>query len=220
MDLRQAPLSWPMDSEDGFVFPFRRSITHNANQTFGSVLLMGLILIVRSVTFAADSNQFTACSLSSLFGLKRNLSSSLSIKNQRWHGSLRCTYAVHPSAFQHTPSTGSSGTLLNHCKFSLVQKLTRVRRRYFQSQGLFDIPTRITLVVAPINVFFNWLFGGPACCWLFLVFIFHSFHSIPSWTLVPRRTTCYSSFFQSCLGCLYFLWILLCPPHGLVTDHP
>ncbi|KAG8213057.1 MATE efflux family protein [Butyriboletus roseoflavus] len=31
----------------------------------------------------------------------------------------------------------------------------------FQSQGLFDIPTRITLVVAPINAFLNWLFVYP-----------------------------------------------------------
>ncbi|KAF8546284.1 MATE efflux family protein [Imleria badia] len=36
-----------------------------------------------------------------------------------------------------------------------------ISRRYFQSQGLFDIPTRITLVVAPINVFLNWLFVYP-----------------------------------------------------------
>jgi hypothetical protein len=36
-------------------------------------------------------------------------------------------------------------------------------RRYFQSQGLFDVPTRITLVVAPINVFLNWFFGEHPC---------------------------------------------------------
>ncbi|KAF8839681.1 MATE efflux family protein [Paxillus ammoniavirescens] len=36
-----------------------------------------------------------------------------------------------------------------------------ISRRYFQSQGLFDVPTRITLVVAPINVFLNWLFVHP-----------------------------------------------------------
>ncbi|KAI9570518.1 mate-domain-containing protein [Boletus coccyginus] len=36
-----------------------------------------------------------------------------------------------------------------------------ISRRYFQSQGLFDIPTRITLVVAPINAFLNWLFVYP-----------------------------------------------------------
>ncbi|KAF9239246.1 MATE efflux family protein [Melanogaster broomeanus] len=34
-------------------------------------------------------------------------------------------------------------------------------RRYFQSQGLFDVPTRIIVVVAPINVFLNWLFVHP-----------------------------------------------------------
>ncbi|KAG8213055.1 MATE efflux family protein [Butyriboletus roseoflavus] len=36
-----------------------------------------------------------------------------------------------------------------------------ISRRYFQSQGLFDIPTRITLVVAPTNAFLNWLFVYP-----------------------------------------------------------
>ncbi|KAF8442401.1 mate-domain-containing protein [Boletus edulis BED1] len=36
-----------------------------------------------------------------------------------------------------------------------------ISRRYFQSQGLFDIPTKITLVVAPINAFLNWLFVYP-----------------------------------------------------------
>ncbi|KAF8135004.1 MATE efflux family protein [Boletus edulis] len=36
-----------------------------------------------------------------------------------------------------------------------------ISRRYFQSQGLFDVPTRITLVIAPINAFLNWLFVYP-----------------------------------------------------------
>ncbi|KAF8554272.1 mate-domain-containing protein [Imleria badia] len=36
-----------------------------------------------------------------------------------------------------------------------------ISRRYFQSQGLFDIPTRITLAVAPINAFLNWFFVYP-----------------------------------------------------------
>ncbi|KAF9220728.1 MATE efflux family protein [Gyrodon lividus] len=36
-----------------------------------------------------------------------------------------------------------------------------ISRRYFQSQGLFDVPTRITLVVAPINAFLNWFFVHP-----------------------------------------------------------
>ncbi|KAF8558231.1 MATE efflux family protein [Imleria badia] len=36
-----------------------------------------------------------------------------------------------------------------------------ISRRYFQSQGLFDIPSRIMLVVAPINVFLNWFLVYP-----------------------------------------------------------
>ncbi|KAG9315273.1 MATE efflux family protein [Chiua virens] len=39
--------------------------------------------------------------------------------------------------------------------------ISRRCRRYFQSQGLFNVPTRITLVVAPINAFLNWLFVYP-----------------------------------------------------------
>ena len=36
-----------------------------------------------------------------------------------------------------------------------------VARRYFQSQGLFDAPTRIIIIVAPINVILNYLLGTP-----------------------------------------------------------
>ncbi|KAL4068536.1 mate-domain-containing protein [Scleroderma yunnanense] len=36
-----------------------------------------------------------------------------------------------------------------------------ISRRYFQSQGLFTIPTRITIVIAPINAFLNWFFVHP-----------------------------------------------------------
>ena len=36
-----------------------------------------------------------------------------------------------------------------------------VARRYFQSQGLFDAPTRIIIFVAPINVILNDLLGTP-----------------------------------------------------------
>ncbi|EGO03410.1 hypothetical protein SERLA73DRAFT_174879 [Serpula lacrymans var. lacrymans S7.3] len=37
-----------------------------------------------------------------------------------------------------------------------------ISRRYFQSQGLFAVPTRIILVIAPINVLLNYLFvWGP-----------------------------------------------------------
>jgi len=34
-----------------------------------------------------------------------------------------------------------------------------VARRYFQSQNLFDAPTRIIILVAPINVILNYLLG-------------------------------------------------------------
>ena len=37
--------------------------------------------------------------------------------------------------------------------------LNNVARRYFQSQGLFDAPTRIIIIVAPINVMLNYLLG-------------------------------------------------------------
>ncbi|PPQ85010.1 hypothetical protein CVT25_010399 [Psilocybe cyanescens] len=37
-----------------------------------------------------------------------------------------------------------------------------ISRRYFQSQGLFTVPTRIVLIVAPINALLNWLLvWGP-----------------------------------------------------------
>lgn len=35
-----------------------------------------------------------------------------------------------------------------------------VARRYFQSQNLFDAPTRIIFLVAPINVILNYLLGA------------------------------------------------------------
>jgi len=38
-----------------------------------------------------------------------------------------------------------------------------VARRYFQSQGLFDAPTRIIILVAPVNVVLNYLLGTPLC---------------------------------------------------------
>ncbi|KIL62651.1 hypothetical protein M378DRAFT_165478 [Amanita muscaria Koide BX008] len=38
-----------------------------------------------------------------------------------------------------------------------------ISRRYFQSQGLFDVPTRIILLVAPVNAILNYLLvWGPA----------------------------------------------------------
>ena len=38
----------------------------------------------------------------------------------------------------------------------------QIARRYFQSQGYFSIPTRVTLIVAPINALLNYLLvWGP-----------------------------------------------------------
>lgn len=34
-----------------------------------------------------------------------------------------------------------------------------VARRYFQSQGLFDAPTRIIVFVVPVNLILNYLLG-------------------------------------------------------------
>ena len=38
-----------------------------------------------------------------------------------------------------------------------------VARRYFQSQGLFDVSTRIIIIIAPVNVILNYLLGTPLC---------------------------------------------------------
>ena len=34
-----------------------------------------------------------------------------------------------------------------------------IARRYFQSQGLFDVSTRIIILIAPINVILNYFMG-------------------------------------------------------------
>ncbi|KAI5118900.1 hypothetical protein M0805_002816 [Coniferiporia weirii] len=48
--------------------------------------------------------------------------------------------------------------------------VNQVARRYFQSQGLFDLPTRVLVIVAPINVLLNYLLvWGPA--WLRFGFV-------------------------------------------------
>lgn len=36
-----------------------------------------------------------------------------------------------------------------------------ISRRYFHCQGLFDVPARITVVIAPLNAFLNWYFVYP-----------------------------------------------------------
>ena len=38
-----------------------------------------------------------------------------------------------------------------------------VVKKYFQSQGLFGVPTRIIIIVAPVNVILNYLLGTPLC---------------------------------------------------------
>ncbi|KAF8553983.1 MATE efflux family protein [Imleria badia] len=79
-----------------------------------------------------------------------------------------------------------------------------ISRRYFQSQGLFDIPTRITLVVAPINVFLNWLFvyslgfsfpGAPLATALSFnlvsaASIFYGYYYVPrtAWSPITRES--------------------------------
>ncbi|KAF8549550.1 mate-domain-containing protein [Imleria badia] len=79
-----------------------------------------------------------------------------------------------------------------------------ISRRYFQSQGLFDIPTRITLVVAPINAFLNWFFvyplglsfqGAPLATALSFnlvsaTFIFYGYYYAPrtAWSPITRES--------------------------------
>ncbi|KAH9922447.1 mate-domain-containing protein [Amylocystis lapponica] len=52
---------------------------------------------------------------------------------------------------------------LKYVAFSLpAYAFNGISRRYFQSQGLFAVPTRIILLVAPINALLNWLLvWGP-----------------------------------------------------------
>lgn len=43
---------------------------------------------------------------------------------------------------------------------AVLYLLVVVGRRYFNCQGLFDVPARITIVIAPLNAFLNWYFGA------------------------------------------------------------
>ncbi|CCA70523.1 related to ethionine resistance protein [Serendipita indica DSM 11827] len=66
-------------------------------------------------------------------------------------------------------------------------------RRFFQSQGLFSAPTRIVVIVAPINILLNWLLvWGPD--WIRLGFI-----GAPIATAISLNLT-------SCLYTFYGLW--------------
>ncbi|KAH7882452.1 mate-domain-containing protein [Phlebopus sp. FC_14] len=66
-----------------------------------------------------------------------------------------------------------------------------ISRRYFQSQGLFAVPTRIVLVVAPINAFLNWLFVHP----LGLSFPGAPLATALSFNLVSAASLAYAYFF-------------------------
>ncbi|KAL4072169.1 MATE efflux family protein [Scleroderma citrinum] len=69
-----------------------------------------------------------------------------------------------------------------------------ISRRYFQSQGLFTIPTRIILCVAPINIFLNYvLVWGPQPARL--GFIGAPIASSISYNLVSIASVIYGVFF-------------------------
>ncbi|KAI6150066.1 MATE efflux family protein [Pisolithus thermaeus] len=66
-----------------------------------------------------------------------------------------------------------------------------ISRRYFQSQGLFAVPTRIIVVVAPLNAFLNWLFVYP----LGLSFPGAPIATALSFNLVSLASIAYAYFF-------------------------
>ncbi|PFH50484.1 hypothetical protein AMATHDRAFT_60888 [Amanita thiersii Skay4041] len=69
-----------------------------------------------------------------------------------------------------------------------------ISRRYFQSQGLFAVPTRIIFVVAPINVVLNYLLvWGPSA--IRLGFIGAPIATAISFNLVSLASICYGVFF-------------------------
>ncbi|VDC07465.1 unnamed protein product [Peniophora sp. CBMAI 1063] len=80
-----------------------------------------------------------------------------------------------------------------------------ISRRYFQSQGLFTVPTQIILVVAPLNAFLNWLLvWGPAP--FRLGFIGAPLASAISMNLVSLASIVYGVFFH--------------PEHGVASYLP
>ncbi|EIN09142.1 MATE efflux family protein [Punctularia strigosozonata HHB-11173 SS5] len=69
-----------------------------------------------------------------------------------------------------------------------------ISRRYFQSQGLFAVPTRIIIVVAPINALLNWLLvWGPKP--VRLGFIGAPIASAISFNLISLASIIYGAFF-------------------------
>jgi len=69
-----------------------------------------------------------------------------------------------------------------------------ISRRYFQSQGLFAIPTRIIVIVAPINVILNYtLVWGPEN--IRLGFIGAPIATAVSFNLISLMSICYGVFY-------------------------
>ncbi|KAF9459120.1 MATE efflux family protein [Collybia nuda] len=69
-----------------------------------------------------------------------------------------------------------------------------ISRRYFQSQGLFAVPTRIIFIIAPINVLLNYtLVWGPKA--VRLGFIGAPIATAISFNLVSLMSICYGLFF-------------------------
>ena len=95
----------------------------------------------------------------SRFGSTPRRSCSCCNKNLRLHVSRACTSNMSQSACLRTLSTLYLGMpcSLPHDAGTLTDD--NLIRRYFQSQGLFTVPTQIILVVAPLNAFLNWLLG-------------------------------------------------------------
>ncbi|KIM55759.1 hypothetical protein SCLCIDRAFT_30108 [Scleroderma citrinum Foug A] len=55
-----------------------------------------------------------------------------------------------------------AGVFLRYAAWGLpAYSFNCIIKRYFQSQGLFAVPARITLIVAPFNAFLNWFFVFP-----------------------------------------------------------
>ncbi|TFL01933.1 MATE efflux family protein [Pterulicium gracile] len=74
--------------------------------------------------------------------------------------------------------------------------LNAISRRYFQSQGLFTVPTRIILVVAPLNIVLNYfLVWGPS--WCRLGFIGAPLSTAISFNVIAVLSVIYGIFYTS-----------------------
>jgi len=100
--------------------------------------------------------------------------------------------------------------------FSLPCSAEPCHRRYFQSQGLFTVPTKIILVIAPINAFLNWFFGTQSarlpkkCLLLKLVRT-----SSSSRTWLSRGADRDIALPQSCVACIYRVCLPLRPTYSV-----